>query len=167
MNLDSNSVKMGRTEKLFEQPSALSNELDWSSPVPDRDSIIPPKRDWKKRHRELRSDPQRYAVYLEKKRQQRLSRQTNKQYETERKRKWRAANREKDRLMHKAHYAVESALVKGILVRPERCQGCNEDLPLEAHHYLGYSAEHRLDIVWLCQMCHSKQHPTGFKSTTL
>lgn len=38
MNLHSNSAIMGRTEKLFEQPSAPSNELDWSSPVPDKDS---------------------------------------------------------------------------------------------------------------------------------
>lgn len=29
---------LGRTEKLHQQPSALSNELDWSSPVPAEDS---------------------------------------------------------------------------------------------------------------------------------
>jgi len=29
---------MGEAEKLFPQPSAPSNELDWSSPVPDEDS---------------------------------------------------------------------------------------------------------------------------------
>lgn len=34
------NATMGRTEKLFEQPSALSNDLDWRSSVPVEDSNI-------------------------------------------------------------------------------------------------------------------------------
>lgn len=110
------------------------------------------------RYERMKADPERHQQYLDSKRRERKARQDAKQSETERKRKWRAANREKDRALHAAHYAVEKAIAKGELVRPETCELCGAGGKIEAHHYKGYAPEFWLVVMWLCQMCHSKQH---------
>lgn len=135
--------------------------------MPDRESTTP-KRDQsaydRKRLERIKADPQLYDAYLDRKRRERLARQANKQYETERKRKWRAANRERDKLHHKAHHAVEAAINQGTLARPEACELCGSAGEIEAHHHLGYAQEHWLHVQWLCVKCHAKQHRTGFQS---
>lgn len=117
----------------------------------------------KREYEAIKADPVKYAAYLEKKRLARLHRQTNRSYETERKRKWRAANREKDKQLHAANYAVEKALAKGNIQRPTACERCMKPVPVEAHHFMGYAPELRLVIIWLCQTCHSAAHATNHK----
>jgi hypothetical protein len=58
----------------------------------------------------------------------------------------------------KARDAVYAALKKGILIKPERCEGCNIVKPLEGHH-ASYESDQWLDVEWLCKKCHRKKHP--------
>ena len=113
-----------------------------------------------RQYRELKADPIRYEAYLERKRKERLARQVDKQYETERKRKWSAANPIKNQMHHDAHHAVEAAVRTGKLARPDTCESCGATGKIEAHHHLGYEPEHWLDVQWLCQLCHARQHRT-------
>ncbi len=55
----------------------------------------------------------------------------------------------------KCHNAVERAVAKGTLVRPDRCCICDEKVKTEAHHP-DYSKP--LDVVWLCTVCHKQLH---------
>lgn len=50
-----------------------------------------------------------------------------------------------------AHRAVEAALRKGTLVRPEFCDSCFLKRKIDAHH-----EDHSkpLDVQWLCRKCH-------------
>jgi len=61
----------------------------------------------------------------------------------------------------RATNAVEAALKRGDLIRPDKCQECG-DAPgtdrigrskVRAYHHLGYAKEHRLDVRWLCPRC--------------
>jgi len=53
--------------------------------------------------------------------------------------------------------AVRRAVRRGALVRPKACQECGSEVNIQAHHYLGYAPEHRLDVQWLCCRCHSRK----------
>jgi hypothetical protein len=55
----------------------------------------------------------------------------------------------------RAREAVRSALRKGQIVRPSRCQHCNQECKPQAHHE-DYSKP--LDVVWLCVSCHTQIH---------
>lgn len=66
----------------------------------------------------------------------------------------------------RAWYAVRKAISHGILIRPDYCCECGQ-IPerdalgrtrIEAHHYLGYAAIHRLDVVFICDECHHQIH---------
>ena len=57
---------------------------------------------------------------------------------------------------------VRAAIVRGDLQRPETCEACHEAKPtiggrarIHAHHK-DYSKP--LDVVWLCPVCHAKEH---------
>jgi len=66
---------------------------------------------------------------------------------------------------NKARHAVKSALVKGILKRPDFCEVCKvKDVPLKdgrtglrADHYLGYQKENYLNVKFICTSCDGKQ----------
>ena len=59
-----------------------------------------------------------------------------------------------------AYYTVKIALQNGDLIRPCRCQECGKDCFPDAHHE-DYSKP--LDIMWLCDSCHSRKNPNSFK----
>jgi len=69
-------------------------------------------------------------------------------------RKWRAANPEK----LAAHNAITKAIERYGLIPPTICEHVDHSIPclgrIEAHHYLGYASEHRLDVQWLCVRHH-------------
>lgn len=50
-----------------------------------------------------------------------------------------------------AHRAIQRALRKGTLVRPDRCSQCGLTCKPEAHHP-DYSKW--LEVIWLCRPCH-------------
>ena len=61
---------------------------------------------------------------------------------------------------HKTNYLVDC----GILPDPDsvpcaRCGHIGQDRRHEYHHHLGYTAEHRTDVVSLCAKCHRVFHP--------
>lgn len=60
-------------------------------------------------------------------------------------------------MKHAARQIVQFAVWGGILVKPDRCQGCNRATPksqLQGHH-----ADHSrpLDVRWLCGECHGAE----------
>jgi ribosomal protein S27AE len=64
---------------------------------------------------------------------------------------WRAANKPKQN----AHAAVQRALKKGCLERPDECQQCGRIGRVLAHHE-DYSKQ--LEVIWLCSPCHGETH---------
>ena len=63
-----------------------------------------------------------------------------------------------------ARYAVNRALVNGLLIRPSSCERCGSTPPrgkdgraaIHADHHRGYDEAHRLDIWWVCSTCDYK-----------
>lgn len=63
--------------------------------------------------------------------------------------------KQKERARGAARYAVK----KGILTRPDACPRCGStENRIDAHHHKGYDDAHRLDVVFLCTVCHGKDH---------
>lgn len=63
--------------------------------------------------------------------------------------KWRKANPEKESAYNAVNYAVRTGKL-----RKEPCLCCG-DPKVHAHHS-DYSK--KLDVIWLCAMCHKRQH---------
>lgn len=68
--------------------------------------------------------------------------------------RWRALYPEK----RAAHRALLKAVRRGTLAKPDRCSRCGTPGPVEGHHHLGYAAEHRFHVLWLCHRCHQDEH---------
>ena len=59
-----------------------------------------------------------------------------------------------------AHLSVRRAIKDGSITKPGACQ-VNDGTcsgALQAHHRNGYDAQHALDVVWLCQSHHEREH---------
>ncbi|UPI13380.1 hypothetical protein [Bacillus phage SBSphiJ7] len=62
---------------------------------------------------------------------------------------------EQYKLKQNARKKVLRAVTSGKLIKPKRCESCNKELPLEAHH----TDYHKpLDVRWLCKPCHENEH---------
>ena len=72
--------------------------------------------------------------------------------------KHRAKVREERPEVLTAWSAVANALREGRLSKPDACNECGRDKHLVAHHHLGYTADHQLDVQWLCRPCHKAAH---------
>lgn len=57
--------------------------------------------------------------------------------------------------MNRCSATVANALKKGLLIRPELCLRCNDNLFIEGHHE---DYDKPLDVLWLCRDCHSLLH---------
>lgn len=55
-----------------------------------------------------------------------------------------------------AHSATASAIRRGILVPPDRCEKCGNTGRIEAHHKSHY--RNVLDVLFLCAPCHRRHH---------
>jgi len=70
----------------------------------------------------------------------------------------------------RAHDLTERAVLRGVLVRPERCEQCGGTgqpysdgrHPIQAHHD---DYNRPLDVRWLCQPCHHDWHRTNTAET--
>lgn len=70
------------------------------------------------------------------------------------KRKWAENNEHKK----KAHQEVSNALRDGRLTKLNSCEHCDKTgCAIQGHHW-SYEPEHRLDVIWLCSVCHGKEH---------
>jgi hypothetical protein len=67
---------------------------------------------------------------------------------------WVARNPEKRR----AHWAVDDALRAGRLVKPDACERCGATGARLHGHHEDYTK--RLDVEWLCPLCHAGEHVT-------
>ena len=61
----------------------------------------------------------------------------------------------RNKIKKRAHVATRRAVLKGILVKPNKCSMCELECTPQAHHadYLK-----RLEVVWLCECCHMNTH---------
>lgn len=69
----------------------------------------------------------------------------------EAKKQWGKRNKHK----RSAHCKVARALLRGILIRPLKCEKCSEETKIEAHHD-DYAKP--LEVLWLCTECHANRH---------
>jgi ribosomal protein S27AE len=53
--------------------------------------------------------------------------------------------------------AVDRAIDKGILVRPDKCSRCGEGAKIIQAHHPDYSKP--LEVIWVCPACHATYHP--------
>lgn len=56
---------------------------------------------------------------------------------------------------YKARYKLRNAVIKGLVVKPTKCEICNATKDLEGHHP-DYSKP--LDVIWMCKDCHVEEH---------
>lgn len=61
----------------------------------------------------------------------------------------------RNKLKVRAHWAVNKAVKKGLLVR-EPCFVCRETKNVDGHHYKGYDEENWLIVRWLCRKHHKE-----------
>lgn len=73
----------------------------------------------------------------------------------EQSRAWRARNRERSRVMARAHMQVWRAVQRGEIDKPLACALCAAGGPLHAHHE---DYDRPLDVIWLCRPCHMQHH---------
>lgn len=107
----------------------------------------------------IKADPEKYALYLQRKARERKAKP---EYERERKAKWRKKNKEAADRIRRAGHAVETALQAGRIPKGANCTSCGTDKrKLEAHHHHGYDRKNWLEIVWLCPPCHRKAEKRG------
>lgn len=55
----------------------------------------------------------------------------------------------------RAHELLRYALKKGDVIKDDKCQMCEEEKKLEAHHE---NYDEPFNVVWLCRQCHIKLH---------
>jgi len=78
--------------------------------------------------------------------------------------RWKRTNPDRWTLINRAGQAVQRAIRKGTLVRPDICVECGvHGKPIEAAH-VDYSRP--LDVRWLCRQCHRRWDLTHPKSLT-
>jgi len=63
-------------------------------------------------------------------------------------------HRIKNKVKTMARSAVFIAVRSGRIIKPKYCATCGMDLPLECHHWKGYSPKYFTDVIWLCKKCH-------------
>lgn len=54
-----------------------------------------------------------------------------------------------------AHNAVARAVKSGKLIRPLRCERCHVKEKIDAHHD---DHSKKLNVMWLCPVCHAQRH---------
>jgi SPP1 gp7 family putative phage head morphogenesis protein len=59
---------------------------------------------------------------------------------------------------------LRNAIRNGTIKKPTKCERCEKDLPLEAHHP---SYGKPLVVRWLCRICHERAHGRGLKKDEL
>lgn len=57
--------------------------------------------------------------------------------------------------MGKSHLAINRAIKKGTLIRPDHCSRCMVQCEAQGHH-----DDHSkpLEVMWLCPICHAQRH---------
>lgn len=67
--------------------------------------------------------------------------------------------RKRGRIQVNARAHVRYYVQTGRIKVPENCEGCNKSgIKLQAHHHRGYEGDAKLDVIFLCKKCHTKEH---------
>ena len=74
-----------------------------------------------------------------------------------RQQRWQQANP----LKRWSHIATASAIRRGILTRPDRCDCCGKVGPVDAHHD---DHTNPLKVRWLARACHARHHAKARKA---
>ncbi len=100
-----------------------------------------------------RDNPGRIKANKDRYRQSGRGRNTQRRYDEN----YRCQNRE----VKRAHYAVSDAIRdKGFpTANTQKCRGCGQQAT--CYHHESYEREHRLDVIPLCNLCHSLCHRRG------
>lgn len=54
-----------------------------------------------------------------------------------------------------ARNAVQAQVRKKYIIKPTKCEICGKrNKHIQAHHYNGYDAKNRLNVIWICKRCH-------------
>lgn len=69
---------------------------------------------------------------------------------------YRQNGRKRTRKHQLAHYAVRDAIREGTLIKPSACLACGSSKERIEGHHKDYSKP--LEVDWLCQSCHKKEH---------
>ena len=69
------------------------------------------------------------------------------------KRKWYSDS--KYMFKHRARIALNNAIAKGLVIRPDICMVCSKECKPNGHHedYIK-----PLEVIWLCGKCHTEAH---------
>lgn len=100
------------------------------------------------------SDQTMYASNPEKHRQ-RMRKSVDK-YLGSKGKETRKKHREENPELYEAWKQYQSAIKKGILIRPESCQICGKNCSRIEGHHSDYSKP--LDVIWVCKTCHRHIH---------
>lgn len=80
-------------------------------------------------------------------------------YQTDRYKEWMREygkkRYQKDKARNLVRAKTRSYVKTGLLVKPEVCENCQENIRLEAHHT---DYDKPLEVMWLCNLCHKQQH---------
>jgi len=82
----------------------------------------------------------------------------NRYFKTEKGKYARKKWEQNNKLKMQAHHAVSHAIENGEIEKPNTCSECGAACNPQSHHWRGYAKKHWLDILWLCQECHTKKH---------
>lgn len=99
--------------------------------------------------RNKEAERQRARTYYQKNKEavQKRQRKTSKKYY----KKWYANNPER----YKARAYLNYYVKKGDVVKPNKCEDCGDNKPLQGHHE---DYKKPLEVNWLCRQCHEKKH---------
>jgi hypothetical protein len=121
--------------EFYEHPQMANGHLGKCKDCTKKDSRINSRTEKSKERERLRNTSQKRKTHL-----------------TENTRQWRKNNPEK----YKAQIKLNNALRSGKIEKPNKCEECNQEKKLHAHHD-DYSKP--LDVIWLCVECHGKKNP--------
>lgn len=59
------------------------------------------------------------------------------------------------RAQNLARIEVYKAVRNGTLEKKDKCEVCESADRVQSHHWHGYNKDRWLDVLWLCQQCHT------------
>ena len=111
------------------------------------------QKDWKERNIEkVRADGRRNkAAQREREGEEATKQKWNDWYEKNKEHRRAYQRARQDKRKSYAHNALQYALRKERIIRPEHCSSCDKECKPDAHHP---DYDKPLEVIWLCRSCH-------------
>lgn len=127
--------------------------------IKKRSQIIKRVLEWRKKNREkwneTRRKYSRIKIENDPQYREKLRNFGREQYRKHRAKKLLYSAKQKGTQKRMARTKLRHAILKGLVIRPKKCDACNQLSKIHGHHH-DYSKP--LDVVWLCIKCHGKIH---------